>query len=73
METKFEATETSAELMGVYGGVHCSLGYLNDEPNSITFAQHRKGEDRIEYHTIHLYLKDIPKLLELLKVNEIIK
>jgi len=68
-----DSKTTAIKLAGVYGKVHCSIDYMDDEPNWLSFSQHRENENgELEYHRITLEKDEIPKLIELLKENEMI-
>jgi len=41
VKTKYESRNTVVKAKGIYGAVHCSVCYCNDEPNTICFTQHR--------------------------------
>lgn len=71
--TKFETRNTVVKAKGIWGNVHCSIGYSNDEPNTISFSQHRKDENGdFEYHTLTLYKDDLKSLVSMLRENEMI-
>lgn len=73
VKTKFESRNTVVKARGIWGEVHCSVGYVNDEPNTISFSQHRKGENgENEYHSVTLYKDNLKELVKLLKENELI-
>ena len=70
--SKFDSRTTAIKCDGIYGKVHCSVTYVNDEPDHITFAQHRDEEYDKTSHFISLYKTDLKELIKLLKENELI-
>jgi hypothetical protein len=80
-KSKFNSRKTSMKLDSVYGSVHASICYCNDEANSITFTQWRKdfNYETNEYnkeetnHHIYLSKKDLQELVDMMKLNELVK
>lgn len=73
VKSKYESRNTFVRAKGIYGKVHCSIAYCDDEPSTISFSQHRKGfNGEQEYHSISLYKDDLKALVDMLKENEMI-